>query len=244
MSALLVVVDKCPTAPRRTHVVARQGRGSRDDEIAAERLGQHARIYNLLVVMLPDFPASKTEIRKHIMRATEQAERAKAPLLAKIKSFAQHEGTAHSYDRIGAKAVTDEGFEAIAIPVTIDVSEIPDLVGEKLAAKIDAVADGLARKRMEMFYRKMNEGTEEGGNAMDMKGAPLTQDAFFTMLERVDMEFGPDNLPTSVWHTTPALAEVIGKWDDDPAFRSRYEELLDRKRNEWRDRESNRKLVE
>ena len=97
---------------------------------------------------------------------------------------------------------------------------------------------------MEMFYRKMNEVTEEVGNAMDMKGAPLTQDAFFTMLERVDMEFGPDNLPTSVWHTTPALAEVIRKWDDDPAFRSRYEELLDRKRNEWRDRESNRKLVE
>jgi len=164
-----------------------------------------------------------------------RSERAKAPFLAKIKGFAQHEGTAHSYDRIGAKAVTDEGFEAIAIPVTIDVSEIPDLVGEKLAAKIDAVADGLASKRMEMFYRKMNEVTEEVGNAMDMKGAPLTQDAFFTILERVDVEFGPDNLPTSVWHTTPALAEVIGKWD---------EELLDRKRNEWRDRESNRKLVE
>jgi hypothetical protein len=87
MSALLVVVDKCPSVPRRTHVVARQGRGSRDDEIAGERLGQHARIYNLLAVMLPDFPASKTEIRKHIMRATEQAERAKAPLLAKIKSL-------------------------------------------------------------------------------------------------------------------------------------------------------------
>jgi hypothetical protein len=83
--------------------------------------------------MLPDFPTSKTEIRKHIVRATEQAERAKAPLLAKIKSFTQHEGTAHSYDRIGAKAVTGEGFEAIEVPITIDVSEIPDLVGEKLA---------------------------------------------------------------------------------------------------------------
>ncbi len=194
--------------------------------------------------MLPDFPTSKAEIRKHILRATEQAERAKAPLLARIKSFAQHEGTSHSYDRIRAKAVTNEGFEPIGVPVIVDVSEIPDLVGEKLAAKIDAVGDALARKSMEMFYRKINEVTQEVGNAMDMKGAPLTQDAFFTMLERMDMEFGPDNLPTFVWHTTPALAEVVGKWEDDPAFRSRYEELLDRKRNDWRDRESNRKLVE
>jgi len=194
--------------------------------------------------MLPDFPKSKSEISEQILRATELAERAKAPLLARIKSFIQHEGAVHSYDRIGAKPVTDEGFEGIQVPVTVDVSEIPDLVGQKLVAKIDAVAEVLARKRMEMFYRKMEEVTQEVGNAIDMKGAPLTQDAFFTMLEKVDMEFGPDNLPTIVWHTSPALAEVIGKWDHDPAFKNKYEELLNRKRNDWRDRESNRKLVE
>jgi hypothetical protein len=193
--------------------------------------------------MLPDFPRSKKEIRKQLVLLTERMEREKAPLLAGIKSFTQHEGRVHSYDRIRADPVS-EGFEEIAIPVTIELSEMPDLVGEKLVAKIEAMADQLARKRMEMFYRKFTEVTREVGNSFDAQGAPLTQDMVFEMLERIDMEFGPDNRPTFTFNTTPELAKVFERWQDDPCFKVRYEELLNRKRDAWRDRESNRKLVD
>ncbi len=193
--------------------------------------------------MLPDFPKSKKEIRKRLALAIERMEREKAPLLAGIKNFAQHEGTVHSYDRIKADPVS-EGFEEIAIPVTIELSEMPDLIGEKLAAKMDAIADELARKRMEMFRRKFTEVTREVGNAFDAQGAPLTHDMFFEMLERVDMEFGPDDQPMFTFNMTPGLEKVFENWQDDPLFRARYEELLNRKRDAWRDRESNRKLVD
>lgn len=193
--------------------------------------------------MLPDFPTSKKEIRKQLMLLTERLGREKAPLLARIKSFTQHEGKIHSYDRIGAKPVS-EGFEEIAIPVSIELSEIPDLVGENLAAKIEVVADQLARRQVEMFYRKFTEVTREVGNSLDAQGAPFTQDMVFEMLEKVDMEFGPDNQPTFTLNTTPELAKVFEGWQDDPSFKARYEGLLNRKRDAWRDRESDRKLVD
>jgi hypothetical protein len=193
--------------------------------------------------MLPDFPESKREIHKKLVQLTERLEREKAPLLAQIKSFAQHEGKVHSYDRIGAKPVS-EGYEELKVPLTITFSEVPDLVGDRLLAKIDAMATVLATTRMEMFRRKFDEVTREVGNALDAKGAPFTQDMFFRMLERVDMEFGPDNQPTTTWHTTPELTKVYESWQTDPSFRARYEEILDRKRDAWRDRESDRKLVD
>lgn len=194
--------------------------------------------------MLPDFPQSKKEIRKKLVLLTEQLAREKAPLLAGIKSFMQHEGKTHSYDRIRAEPVS-EGFEEIAIPVTIQVSEMPDLVGEKLRVKIEALADEIARKRMEMFNRKFTEVTKEIGNALDAKGAPFSQEMFFEMLEKIDMDFGPDGQPTVRMHTsTQGLIEVYEKWQEDPAFKIRYDELLNRKRDAWRDRESYRKLVD
>lgn len=192
--------------------------------------------------MLPDFPVTKREIHKNVALAMEHMERTKTPMLSEIKTFVQHEGKVHSYDRIGATSVS-EGYEEIAIPVTIQLTEIPELVGEKFNAKIEAIADQLARKRMEMFYRKFTAVTQEIGNSFDAGGAPLTQDMCLAMMEKMDMEFGPDNRPTFRLNTTPELAKVYEAWQQDPSFKGRYEELLDRKRDAWRDRESNRKLV-
>ena len=112
-----------------------------------------------------------------------------------------------------------EGYEEIAIPVTVGVSEAPDLVGEKLTAKVEEVAEQMARVRMEMFYRKFTEVTQEVGNAFDAKGAPFTQEMFFEMLEKVDMEFGPDNQPTFRFNATPELVKVFEGWQTTPPLR-------------------------
>ena len=64
------------------------------------------------------------------------------------------------------------------------------------------------------------------------------------MLEKVEMEFGPDNQLIGRFQTSPEIANVIRKWREDPSFMAKYQELLNRKRDAWRDRESNRKLVD
>jgi len=118
-------------------------------------------------------------------------------------------------------------------------------VGDKIAAKLDALATEVAKKKMELFDRKFRESAEEVGNAVNANGAPLTQDFFLSMLERIDMEFGPNGRPTTEF--VPSSIEMratIQQWYGDPAFLSRYNAIVNRKRDEWRDRESNRKLVD
>lgn len=193
--------------------------------------------------MLPDFPHSKDQIRHRISLGIYYAARAKAPLLAEIKTIVQHEGKIHAYDRIRAAPVT-EGYEQLGIPVTIELAEIPELVGERLAAKVDAIAEQMASKEMELFYRKQSQACEEVGNAVDAKGAPLTADILLDMLERTDMEFGPDNQPLGRFVVGPSGADRLQALQEDPDFQVRYKELVERKHDAWRDRESNRKLVD
>jgi hypothetical protein len=193
--------------------------------------------------MLPDFPQLKCELRDGILRAIHRASRMKAPLLAEIKTLVQHEGTAHSYDRIDAPSKTD-AYEQIGVPIEITFAEVPDLVGERLAAKIDAVAEDIARQEMELFNRRFSESAQEVGNALDAGGAPLTPELFFQMLEGVHMEFGPDGQLLGQFRTSPALAKVMQSWHDDPTIMAQYNALIDRKRDAWRDRENNRKLVD
>jgi hypothetical protein len=193
--------------------------------------------------VLPDFPSTKREIGARILAAIEHSARRKAPVLAEIKTRLQHEGKVHSYDRIGAAPKT-EGFEEVKIPVTVQISEVPDLVGKHMEAKIEAIAEERARLSMDMSHRRFKEVADEVGNAVHAQGAPLTEDLIFRMLERPDMEFGPDNQPLGIFYTTPELGKALEILQRNPSFGARYQELLQRKRDGWRDRESNRKLVD
>jgi hypothetical protein len=193
--------------------------------------------------VLPDFPQLKTEIGKRAQQAIEQRVREKAPIMAEIPRHAQYEGTIHTYDRIEADPVS-EGFEVIGIPVTVDIAEVPELSGALFGAKIDAIAEQMAQKQMDLFYRKHSQAAAEVGNAFDAGGAPLTPDLFFKMLENVHMEFGPGGELIGQFVTSEPIAKIMNEWQKDPAFLARYEELLNRKRDDWRNRESNRKLVD
>ena len=180
--------------------------------------------------MLPDFPRTKDQIRQRITLGIFHAVRAKAPLLAEIKTLVQHEGKIHAYDRVRAAPVT-EGYEQLAIPVTLAFSEVPELVGARLAAKIDGIAEQMAKLEMDMLYRKHSQACEEVGNTFNANGASITGDVILALLEKVDVQFGPDNRPLQRFVVGPELAEHLEKLLEEPAFRTRYEDLLERKRS-------------
>jgi hypothetical protein len=97
------------------------------------------------------------------------------------------------------------------VPPFCDCETSRDLNGASFGAKIDAIAERMAQKQMELFFRKHLQASAELGDAFDAEGAPIVK--------------------------------VIEGWQRNPAF-PRYEELLNRKRDDWRNRESNRKLAD
>jgi len=69
-------------------------------------------------------------------------------------------------------------------------------------------------------------------------------DLIMTMWESMDIDFdetGNPRLPTIV--ASSKIREQLEKQEITDEQKERFEQLIERKRFEWRDRESNRKLV-
>jgi hypothetical protein len=197
--------------------------------------------------VLPDIPKTKAEISRQLRLRIRSVARSLNPFLRMGTTVIQHEGFTHSYEQLGT-GIVEEQLKEHAIPIEIRFSEVPDLIGDKLTAKVDAIADELARRTSQDAYKKLDESTGKVGNWVDAGGRPLTQNIYLEMLEKMDMDFEEDGQPGFSLVMHPDLAEVVRvrmeEWEKDKDFQRRYDELIRVKREAWVDRESNRKLVD
>jgi len=190
--------------------------------------------------MLPDFPKMRKLLEEAIHYQIHLRARTKSVISTLVHGITQHEGTQHSYHQEGSGTIT-QGYEQIASPFTIRFDEVPELIGERLEAKIDALAEDIARQTSDLFYKTMDEVTKKAGTSFDGGGGPITQEIALEMHERT--QWSPD----SVFIAHPVMAEAMSKkwneWQADAEFMKKFKEIDRRKKEEWRDRESNRKLV-
>jgi hypothetical protein len=100
------------------------------------------------------------------------------------------------------------------------------------------------------LLRRVGETAESIGNTIDARGTPFSQEHFFAMLDKVWIDFDEYGRPdlssfTLVLHPDNAnVFTSICAWEHDRAFVARLEDVMQKKRAEWHDRESNRKLVD
>ncbi|MCK4818719.1 hypothetical protein KA005_23305, partial [bacterium] len=94
----------------------------------------------------------------------------------------------------------------------------------------------------------LNEVTAKTGNVVDAGGQPLSHELLLKTLETIQLDFddnGKPIMPTLV--VSPQQYEKIKvkniEWENDPECQKQFEQMMNRKRKEWHDRESNRKLV-
>jgi hypothetical protein len=197
--------------------------------------------------MLPDFPKTKSEISKLLSARVRHKTEEMSFFASLPRAFTQHEGNVFSYPQEGFGTVT-EGFERFEVPITVKIDELRSLVGDRLLEKIDGIAEEMARKTSEHGYRVLDQATQKGGTRIDADGKPFDQEMLLAMLEQVDLSFDADGKPDLVMLMHPVMAKAVDEkwvlWEQDPAFKKRYDEILTRKREAWRDRESDRKLVD
>ena len=81
------------------------------------------------------------------------------------------------------------------------------------------------------------------------EGEAISIDHFFEVLEKVSRDFDEHwkTRWSSVATTNPELfqsiAKIIEEAKSDPEIQQRFDAIMERKREEWRVRENNRKLV-
>jgi len=197
--------------------------------------------------MLPDFPVLKQKLFHLLMLGAKLETLSHDPVLSSIGRTVMHEGNRPILVRHDG-SIHDEGLTTATATFEIKIEEVENISLNDLFYKFCDTLNQIREQEAKMMFNGIKEVTESVGNVRNMKGEPFNMDVFFEMLEMIDIDFdqqGRPRLPTIVTGTElfNTIKPILERSESDPKYKQRFEEIINRKREEWRVRESNRKLV-
>jgi hypothetical protein len=195
--------------------------------------------------MLPDFPKSKMQLDQLLMTYFDQEVRRHS---VDLPRFVQHEGDHSTLHREDGTVEQDAPDEA-RVNVVMPKDQFPNVSLADVKRLYVEAASSMAPQIMGSFFRVVNEAVTVSGNVVDAGGRELSFDLLLEAFGKVSMEFderGNPILPALMMHpkTWAAVKDKVAAWDLDPTYRARFRQLIERKREDWRERESHRKLVD
>ena len=199
--------------------------------------------------MLPDFTRVKTRTNRDLRRWVRQQIPIVAPLLKGVATFQQHEGKTSTIVREdGSENPTD--YHTISGESVMNRDEMKRFDLKAIQQKLIEMANQIGQAQTQWLVKAAGEAADSVGNIVHA-GGELTPAKFLEVYRQVEMDFDPQTLqlkPGFVWVMHPDMAaSVVPKvkeWEKNPAFKAEYERIMAEKREEWRDREANRKLVD
>ena len=160
-----------------------------------------------------------------------------------IKAVVMHEGHRMELRRSDG-SIERRLLKNIGTAIRIHTDDLEKRGLQAVLAAMEVAAADLAEKQSRFFFERLNETLEEAGQTRDAGGKPFTFDLMLEALEMVDIDFDEHGQP--IWPTFlcgRAHYETAQKWVLTDEQKQKDEELVERKRLAWRERESNRRLV-
>lgn len=199
--------------------------------------------------MLPDFKKAKDRAHRDLLRWVRRSIPAVTPLIQGVATVRQHEGRSGSIVRPDETRDTiDYQPQSFELALSRDEMKRSDL--RILQEKLKTLSEQIGQAQTKRMLQVAGEAADSVGNVVHADGN-LTQDHFLEMLRRVQMDFDPETLqpaPGFFWvmhpDTAASIIPKVKEWEKDPEFNARYERVMEEKREEWRDREADRKLVD
>lgn len=199
--------------------------------------------------MLPDFPRIKEKFVEAINEYLESLIR-QEPLLSQFRTERHFEG-----NRISSKTESGELYQSSYKKISAESSvKREDVIAKGHMAfieNIQNVAEEIKKQQAKLMFDTIKEVTDRTGNVVNGKGQPFTHELFMESLEKIDIDFDDQGKPClsnyrvvvspELW---AQLKDKLPEWEANPEYKKKFEELIERKRKEWSDRESNRKLVD
>ena len=193
--------------------------------------------------MLPDFLKTKEKLKGMITSERKKAQLRHMGPFAEIPQSNLIEGNKVLYiDEDGSsEEVTMEKAE---VKIEIKLDEIEEMTHERVINKIDTMERDMAKKISNSAYELMSEAAKEAGNVISSAGKPISVCLLLEMIQDMHLSFDEEGQASGLTFAgnpklSPSLEEVILQFKTDP----RYRKLMEQKREEWRVRESRRKLV-
>lgn len=196
--------------------------------------------------MLPDFPKLKEKLYKLFILGLYYEQIYYSPLFGMIKKHVLREGREHSITEEDKKRITE--IKKFSAELSFNFDEIPIFSLEKVYERYKSVAFEISKQQSHQMYAEIEKAVKEVGNIVDAKGKPFSPELFFKLIEKIHIDFNNDGnprWPTFVGgkETTEKFIQVLKELEKEP-YRSEMEMIIEKKRFEYHDRESNRKLVD
>lgn len=198
--------------------------------------------------MLPDFP----KIKRKWSAMFDQSVRMQvnnAPFLSQIKKIRYFEG--------GGMKVTDttgeteeSNFKHFSGGLEVKNQDIIELGPIAFEEGLKKLVRELSSKQTQMIFESLDKTTAKTGNIVNSGGREINPDHILLLLEKIELDFSEDGQlrpPTFVLPTPKdceRLKEKFPEWEKNEDFKRKFIELIERKKQEWHDRESHRKLVD
>ena len=197
--------------------------------------------------MLPDFLKTKEKLKKMLDSERKKAELSHLGPVADAPKSMIFEGN-KTISIHGDGSCEEVKMEKATSRLEVKWEEVETMTHETVLKKIDDVAKEMTEQIKKSFYGILSEAAEEAGNVTSSDGKPLSVDLILEMLENMPVSFDEEGNPSGLTLSVspelyPALAEVIEQAKADPQIDKRFKALMEQKREEWRVRENNRKLV-
>ena len=198
--------------------------------------------------MLPDYPELKRELRADLNLQLRLVVNMSAPLASRLRSYYQAVGDKFTYVTTEGTLITKK-FLRMAAKLEVPAGLSSSATHEELTKQAFEAAKNIAQQSEGLLFSTLDEEIKQVGNAIDAGGRPFDPNMMWDGIERMDLDFdersGEPIMPTIVVHPDmmKAIAHKIPEWEADPPLQRRRAEVLARKKEEWRDRESRRKLV-
>lgn len=201
--------------------------------------------------MLPDYRRTKNIIERHIRRIMVKRAKLISPVLSHAPAMFLHEGLEFEVVRSDGTSERTKLKKARAKIVITD-DEVTKSEASILVKRMLSVADDLSNQITQSIFTDLGKGAESVGNIVKTKGGIVTPETILEALSLMWIDFdknGKPQLPI-ITPSRPSIyhQQIINKaWSDlfdNCEYKIRFDKIMVVKREEYRARESNRRLVE
>ena len=197
--------------------------------------------------MLPDFPKLRIELSRRLHAEFKREVHRQAPLLAQIKVVAQHEGKGGSYETEDGEIKSIKQRRS-SVPLG-PLESGPAFGYAEARSSVAAAAAEMGRAQTKMLFERLDEEVAEVGNSLDAGGQPLSAEMILSLWDRMQFDFdryGRPKMPTLVFNPIhhERVDEQFKRLATEPKLIKLKRDIMNRKRLDWDDRESRRKLVD
>jgi hypothetical protein len=195
--------------------------------------------------MLPDYTETKKLFGRFFQTYMRQKARTISPL-ADVQTRFLHEGRSMRVKRPDDSESNSE-VQLFSSTMEVRIDEIPDFTLEKAIAKFDEMVLDMARQQTGFALGRISEEIPST-QTVNAKGKTLDAEMVLEMFEAIQLEFYPDGRPHELHvigglFTPERMRAVDEEFANNRELQRRRDDLIEKKREDWRAREASRKLV-